>query len=52
MVEVLEAYVLWAEAIEKSGLDVELEKPAAELVEGIYPIHVLDVFRGFCFCLV
>ena len=49
MGDILEVYVLWAEAIEKSGLDGELEKPAAESVEGLYSIQVLDIFHVFCF---
>ena len=36
----------------ENGLDAECEKPAEELVDGKYPIHVLDVFRGLSFLFI
>lgn len=51
MGDIIEAYILWNENVEKNGLDGECDKPPIESVEGKYPIHVLDVFRKFCFLL-
>ena len=49
MPAIIEAYMLWSEAVGENGLDAECEKPAEELVDGKYPIHVLDVFCGLSF---
>lgn len=44
MPAIIEAYLLWSEAVEENGLDGECKKPAEELVEGKYSIDVLDIF--------
>ena len=49
MRDIIEAYILWNENVKKNGLDGECDKPPIKAVEGKYPIHVLDVFRKFCF---
>jgi hypothetical protein len=49
MLAIIEAYMLWSKAMGENGLDVECKKFADKLVDGKYPIHVLNVFCGFSF---